>query len=217
MKPLRVALCLSFLFACESATETDTDTTSDSGDVTDSGDTSLPCEGDLLVEDVQAMAGIAHCTRFEGSLYFGGTLTQVDLPLLEEVTENIEIDGYGAGDIDSLAGLPALTTVGGDFEAEWLGASYVDGLEALEHVGGELQFGNSRFERIDGLNALVSVWKLHINSNNGLRSLQGFENLEEVSRMDISWNDRLCQSVAEAFFALHPDATNYSEMNDESC
>ena len=208
----------------ESASPVDTgEGVTTTSEVTDTGigtTATALCQGDLQLEDDQAMADIAHCTKFEGSLYIGGDIVQIDLPLLVEVTENIRIYGYDNATVkmNSLTGLPSLTTVGGDLRIEWLHAEYVDGLEALTTVGGMLVLDESNYKRIDGLNALVSVGTLDISGNILLESLNGFENLTEIDRVTISWNTRLCQSLVDAFYAKYPDAvTVLSYYNNESC
>ena len=124
------------------------------------------------------LGGLSKLTVVPGGVYINGNprLSEVGLSGLAEVQGDIELIGNAGVGRMSLAGLEALSTVGGSLTIKDNRLLYsLDGLTSLEMVGGSFVLqGNPSLPDVHGLLALASVaGDLSATGNGALRDCSG--------------------------------------------
>lgn len=148
-------------------------------------------EGDVIVADAVDLSVLAGITAITGSLRIEGTaLTEVELPDLEQIGQDLviwengvlstlslpglrQVGGalslYDNPQLDSLAGLSSLREVGAELSVNRMeGLLTLSGLEGLQTVGGRVYlFHDTELDTLSGLSGLeivggtVQLWELY--------------------------------------------------------
>ncbi len=158
-------------------------------------DTAPPaCTGDFAIQAPADLKAIRECTVIQGGVSIDeqAWLRGIDLPLLTEVTGNLDI--WNNEGLTQLDGLANLTTVGGEFRL-WGNTALrsLDGLANLTTVEDDLEVQSSpKLTHLEGLSGVTRVGGyLEIDELEALTSLQALSGLTEVGGLKVSGNNAL--------------------------